>query len=106
MYIAPGTFFSAFTSSPTSGAPRNAVSPEDAFSLYFNHDIIQISVNWINKVADAVASKRQATPSTFAPTVPLEVKALLGLPVISDQKNDEHAPICAPWIQVVLCNVC
>lgn len=35
---------SAYSPGPTPGAARNAVSPEEAFCLYFNYDIIQIIV--------------------------------------------------------------
>lgn len=88
---------SAFTPGPTPGAARNAVSPEEAFSLFFNDDLIQVIVTWTNKAIDTFASNYKRRSATFAPTVPLEVKALLGVLIISAQKCDEHIPTSEMW---------
>ena len=87
----------AFTPGPTPGAARNAVSPEEVFGLFFNDDIIQIIVTWTNVTIGKVASKYAARSSTYAPTVALEVKALLGVLVISGQKNDRHISTREMW---------
>ena len=87
----------AFTPGPTPGAARNAVSPEKVFGLFFSDDIIQIIVTWTNVTIRKVASKYAARSSTYAPTVASEVKALLGVLVISGQKNDRHISTREMW---------
>ncbi|XP_066973191.1 piggyBac transposable element-derived protein 4-like [Macrobrachium rosenbergii] len=87
------------------GEARDAASPEEVFSLFLNDEIVNIIVKCTNQKIDVLAPRYSRQTATYAHTEPKEIRALLGILVISGEKNDGHIPTEEMWSLDVGCSL-
>ncbi|XP_066962208.1 piggyBac transposable element-derived protein 4-like [Macrobrachium rosenbergii] len=95
----------SFTPGPVPGEARDAASPEEVFSLFLNDEIVNIIVKCTNQKIDVLAPRYSRQTATYAHTEPKEIRALLGILVISGEKNDGHIPTEEMWSLDVGCSL-
>lgn len=95
----------SFTPGPVPGEARDAASPEEVFSLFLNDEIVNIIVKWTNQKIDILSPRYSRQTATYAHTEPKEIRALLGILVISGEKNDGHIPTEEMWSLDVGCSL-
>ena len=92
----------SFTPGPTNEA-KGVIAPDKTFNLFFTDDMIQLIVTWTNAKIARVCESLARRSATNSFTEATEIRALLGVLLVTGQQKDNHLSTAEMWSTVTGC---